>query len=218
MAQAKIIVFDLDGTLLNTILDIQNSVNAILEKHHFQTYTEEDYKRFVGSGMGVLVKRAFPQDSTEEQLKMYLDEMQELYRKSEHQFTKPYDGIVEMLEKLQASGVDMAVLSNKPNQFVPPTLKQFFPNISFVQALGARENTPKKPAPDGLLEILDNMNYTINECLYVGDSCIDMETAKAANVKAVGVSWGFRSTKELIESGADEIINKPIELLDITVG
>ncbi len=211
----KAIIFDLDGTLLDTLTDIMESVNKVLEKHQFPTHDLETYKYFIGSGIGVLTQKAFPQDISESDFQLYLSEVMTEYEARQTLRTKPYDGIVEMLEQLNAKGILISILSNKPDEFAKPTVQYFFPNIKFEVVFGSRKGVERKPAPDAVFEILDIIGIEKSEAFFVGDTSTDIRTAVNAGVDAIGVSWGFRTVKELKSAGATYIIDTPEEIFSL---
>ena len=211
----KAVIFDLDGTLLDTLTDIMESVNKVLELHNFPTHDLQAYKYFIGSGIGVLTQKAFPQDITDIEFSNYLAEVMTEYEARQTLRTKPYNGIMEMLQRLNKEGIMIAILSNKPDEFAKPTVKHFFPNINFEMVFGSRENVARKPSPDAVFEILELLKLDKSDCLFVGDTSTDIRTAVNAGVDAVGVSWGFRTIEELNRAGAKYIIDQPEELFDI---
>ncbi len=211
----KAIIFDLDGTLLDTLTDIMESVNQVLEKYNFPTHDLQAYKYFIGNGIEVLTKKAFPQDISQIEFLEYLKEVKAEYALRQTLRTKPYNGIYEMLEQLNTKGINLAILSNKPHEFAVPTVKHFFPTIQFDIVFGSREHVERKPAPDAVYEILEMLHITKEECLFVGDTSTDMRTAVNAGVDAIGVSWGFRTVDELKGAGAKYIIDSPDELFQL---
>ena len=208
----KAVIFDLDGTLLDTLTDIMESVNKVLSTHNFPTHNLEAYKYFIGGGIGVLTKKAFPQDISDADYDLYFGAVMREYESRQTLRTKPYKGIVKMLEKMNADGIRIAILSNKPDEFAKPTVSHFFPNIKFEVVFGARHNVARKPAADAVFEILDLLHLDKTECYFVGDTSTDMLTAVNASVDAVGVSWGFRTVDELKGAGAKYIIDNPMDL------
>ena len=208
----KAIIFDLDGTLLDTLTDIMESVNKVLSTYQFPTHDLEAYKYFIGGGIGVLTQKAFPQDISDADYGLYFEEVMREYESRQTLRTKPYKGIVEMLEKMNADGIRIAILSNKPDEFAKPTVTHFFPNIKFEVVFGARKNVARKPAADAVFEILDLLHLDKTECYFVGDTSTDMLTAVNAGVDAIGVSWGFRTVDELKRAGAKHIIDNPMDL------
>ncbi len=215
----KGIIFDLDGTLLDTIEDLADSMNSVLAKHGFPEHPVSSYKIFVGNGMEVLVRRALPENVKDEELVMKcLSAMREEYGKRWDNKTRPYDGINELLDRLAEEGIKTAVLSNKPHDFTEVIVNKYFPDHKFEAVLGQRSSVPPKPDPAGALEISRLMGIPPENILYLGDSNTDMKTANAAGMYAVGALWGFRTAEELKENGAKALVSKPSEVLDIIEG
>lgn len=213
----KLVIFDLDGTLLNSIDDLGDSCNYILEKHGFPTHPLDSYRFFVGNGVAKLVERALPEDKREPNfIEKIRQEFVAYYSLHAEEKTAPYDGIIELLEKLSTDGIMLAVASNKFIAGTTALVKKYFGDFEFVSVLGQREGIPVKPDPRIVYDVI-NISGIENkdEILYVGDTSIDMQTAANAGVKSIGVEWGFRPKSELIENGADYIISKPVEILDI---
>ena len=210
----KAVIFDLDGTLLDTIDDIADSVNTILTKYGFDTFTTHEYKLMVGEGIEFLVKRAV--DKNLERIpEKYIDEVRTEYHKRWNNKTKPYDGIPDLLNGLSEKNIKLAVLSNKPEEFTIKSIHHFFPNINFEFIMGANLKLPLKPDPTSALKLTNDLALNPSEIIFVGDTKVDMETAVNAEMKPVGVSWGFRSKDELLESGAEIVIDDPRELLKL---
>jgi len=212
----KAIIFDLDGTLLNSLVDIADSVNFVLKKYNLPVHSIEEYKLFIGSGIEKLVERALPDNISDENFKKYLDEIKSVYEKNQISKTKPYDGILEMLKILNNKGVSLNILSNKPIDFTKMVVEHFLGDIKFDNVLGAREGVPKKPNPQAVSEIIDNLKLNKEEVLYVGDTGTDMQTAENAGLTSVGVLWGFRGLEELMENNADYIIEETSKIIEIT--
>lgn len=210
------VIFDLDGTLLDSIEDLADSMNNVLESQGLPTYDIEKYKYFVGDGMYNLVVRTLPPEKRE---KSFIDDclakMQEEYSNRWSKKTRPYPGVPQLLDKLCSLGFKMAVLSNKPHNFTETIVEKLLEPWSFDRVLGERRGIPKKPDPTGALEIADNFKLPPGKFLYLGDTNTDMKTAKAAGMYAVGVLWGFRDASELLENGADTLIEHPMDLLKI---
>ncbi|HHU80139.1 MAG: HAD family hydrolase [Bacilli bacterium] len=215
----KLVIFDLDGTLLNTIDDIANSMNEALTKNGFDPYPTNSYRYFVGQGVKILVDKvlANQKHTQEEWQKVYADYMH-YYGMWQKNKTKPYQGIQELLLSLKERGTKVAVLSNKPHADTLQVVKEYFPDYEFACIFGARPHRQIKPAPDGVFDILQEVKVKKEETLYVGDTKIDMETATSADVTAVGVLWGFRDKEELVSAGANHIISEPQELLKLING
>jgi phosphoglycolate phosphatase len=219
----KLVIFDLDGTLLNTLEDIADCTNYVLQKNGFSTHEVEAYKYFVGNGVVKLLERALPKEITENKFTEILNDFMLHYEIHKENKTAPYDGIVETLEKLQEKRILLAIATNKPQEMLPDLIQRFFPTIKWAAVFGSRKNVPVKPNPQIVYDILDSINcknavcqISTNEILYVGDTAVDMETAQNAGLKKVGVLWGFRTKKELKKANADFIIDHPIKLSKIT--
>lgn len=215
----KLVVFDLDGTLVDSVSDLADSVNAVLEEYGFPTHETEKYYRFVGDGTMKLVERALPSDVSDKELaeKIHLDFAK---RYSEHCLDKtaPYEGIATALERLKACGIKTAVASNKTDAFAKKIVSELFVGHSFCKVLGSREGVMKKPSPQILLEIIKNEGVTAEQTLYVGDSDVDVMTGHNAGVKVCGCAWGFRGEKELLNEGCDYLAYKPADLPEIIFG
>lgn len=211
----KAVIFDLDGTLLNTIEDLANACNYALKQSKFPIHEVEKYKTFVGDGRYKLIERIVPQDfRTDETISKVLALFDEYYEAHMIDMTKPYQGVIELLDDLNNSGLKLAVVSNKPHEFTVEVVKKFFGDKLHI-TFGHRANTPTKPNPYSLIEAIELFNIEKHECVYVGDSNVDVETAKNAEVKSVGVAWGFRGAGELEEAGADYIVNTIEELREL---
>ncbi|MCD4812694.1 HAD family hydrolase [bacterium] len=210
------VIFDLDGTLLDTIEDIADAVNCVLEKNQYPDHSIEHYKQMVGLGLKQLIVDALPEAARDAAtIKRVASEAAEEYDRRWKNKSNPYSGITELLGQLQAKGTQLAVLSNKPHAFTQACVKALLPGTVFDVVLGAQDTMPHKPAPDGALKIAEMLGISVEAILYVGDSKTDMQTARAAGMFAVGVSWGFRAEDELWENGADKIIHAPQELLEL---
>lgn len=209
----KAVIFDLDGTLLDTLTDIMESVNQVLARYDFPVHDLQAYKYFIGQGIEVLTRRAFPDSVGEADFEKYLAEVKRVYSSRQTLRTRPYEGVEDMLHQLNAMNISVNILSNKPHEFAVPTVRHFFPDIRFDYVFGSREHVPRKPAPDAVFEILEGIGYAAQQCLYVGDTATDMLTAVAAGLDPVGVSWGFRTVEELQKAGAKWIIDHPEELI-----
>lgn len=210
------ILFDLDGTLLNTVDDLANSLNFVLKQHGFTEHPVEKYKYFVGNGMEKLVQRVLPTaHQDEETVAILLNEFQKKYNECWHDATRPYPGIVELLDNLKSLGIKMSVLSNKDDQFTSVIIDYFFGSDRFDFVVGARDNVPKKPDPTAALEIIRESNIQPSSYLYLGDSGVDMQTANAAGLYALGATWGFRDVDELQANGAKKLIYNPMDIIEL---
>ena len=207
----KAVIFDLDGTLLNTLEDLANASNFALRSCGYNEHPIKDYIRFVGSGRYILMKRILPEEdkNNEEAIEKVLKLFDEYYGEHMHDTTKPYDGIYELIKDIK-----LAVVSNKPDEFAGETVNRYFGN-DFEITYGQRPNHAVKPDPKTVYEVMEYLNVTKEECIYVGDSDVDMKTAQNAGVKSIGVAWGFRGEEELKSAGADYIIRTPQELVNL---
>ena len=210
------VIFDLDGTLLNTVEDIAFAMNNVLLKHGFPTHSVAEYHAFVGGGLTNLVYQTIPEQARQPDLvKIYVNDIMAEYAKCIDTQTKPYAGIVKLLDELSAKGIQLAILSNKDHRFMPEVVNTHFARYKFQAVFGARPGIPTKPHPQSALEIAAILGVPVAQIAYVGDTGIDMATATSAGMYPVGVSWGFRTEAELLEHGAHKIIHHPLELLEL---
>lgn len=215
----KIVVFDLDGTLVNSLYDLGNSVNKGLIKIGAKPHPIEKYKLFVGNGREKLVERAMGNlYNDEEKRKIVRDTFNREYALHSNDNTERYEGCAELLESLKKSGILTAVLSNKPDEYVPEILKKVYPDHIFTEAWGQKPEYKCKPDKESLHAILKKYSIKPDECLYVGDSDVDVFTAQNAEVDMIGVEWGFRGKEELLQAGAKQVVSKAEEILKIAVG
>lgn len=213
--KTKALIFDLDGTLIDSLEDIALSMNDVLQEFNLPTHPLKSYNQFVGDGALYLTQRAVPKNSSQELIDSILKRYKEVYDKAIYHSTKPYEGIYELLEKLQNTSLKMGVLSNKPHEFTLKYVKTLFHQFEFLQVHGQKEDVPKKPHPQGALNIAQAFNLSSDEILYIGDTPTDIHTAKNANMKSIGVLWGFRTKEELQEAGADFLAQHPQDIWDI---
>ena len=210
----KIIVFDLDGTLLNSLEDLADSANWVLEQHGFPTHPVDAYRYFVGDGVRKLIERILPhEERTEARIEQCRQEFVAYYKVHMEDKTSVYEGITELLVELKNRGLKIAVATNKVHIAVKPLMEKYFPEIRFDSMIGQREGVPVKPAPQIMFDILRETGCEPSEALHVGDTATDMQLAHNAGVTPVGVLWGYRPLEELQEAGAKFIIEKPEELL-----
>ncbi len=216
----KACIFDLDGTLTDTLESLTYSVNTTLSELGLGQITEDQCKAFVGSGARKLIERSIK--ATGDPKADRLDEAMEVYGRIFKKYctyhVAPYDGIAGMLEELQRLGIQLAVLSNKPHLQTKDVVAAFFHEGTFTKVYGQQEGIPRKPDPTALHMILDELQVEREECLYIGDSDVDMQTGAAAGVTSVGVSWGFRARDVLAENGATYVVDKPEEIISIVKG
>ena len=214
VAGKKTIIFDLDGTLIDSLEDIAVCMNKVLEELNLPIHKIDDYKYFVGSGVDVLVNNAL-KDSSQEIKNEVLKRFKKEYDQQLHAKTKPYAGIYELLDELKKLDYNLAVLSNKPHDFTVAYINHLFKNYNFKEVHGQKKEVQRKPDPIGAINIAKALNVPCDEIFFVGDTMVDMQTAKSANMKAIGVLWGFRDEKELLTNGADFIVKHPLEILEI---
>ena len=211
----KLVIFDLDGTLLNTIEDLGYAANYALQKHGFPTHSLASYPYFVGNGVRRLITRVLPEDDRNDStVATLLKDFKEYYDQHNTDFTHPYEGIVELLKDLRENDIAIAVASNKYQSAVETIISHYFGDFEWAAVEGHKEGVNPKPDPSVVFEILSKVNVAKKEVLYVGDSGVDMETARRACVDSVGVTWGFRPLKELVENYANNIANRPDEILE----
>lgn len=210
------IIFDLDGTLLNTIDDLANATNYALRTLGYPQHGLWVYPNMVGNGVSKLIERALPDDQrTEKTINSALTHFKEYYGAHCCDATKPYPGIEELLQELTAKGLNLAVTSNKYEEAVTKIINHYFPDANFRAILGNMEGIPRKPDPSIVFKALSMCPTPKADVLYVGDSGVDMETARRACVESCGVTWGFRPIVELQQSFADHIISTPAQIIDI---
>lgn len=211
-----LVIFDLDGTLLNTIDDLANATNHAMTTLGFPTHGLWVYPSMVGNGVKKLIERALPDDArTEKNIREALDAFREYYNEHCCDATVPYPGIPELLEDLTAKGVNLAVTSNKYEFAVGKIIDHYFPNANFRAILGNVDGLPRKPDPSIVFKALSMCPTPKAQVLYVGDSGVDMETARRACVESVGVTWGYRPISELKQAYADHIISTPSQIIDL---
>ena len=211
----KGVIFDLDGTLVNSLEDIADAMNSVLQEHKFPTHDYNSYQYFIGNGLRNLVSKSLPAlQNNENQINQCYNLMLEVYHNNCTHKTKPYNGIVALLDELLLRNIKISVFSNKADDLTKEITTALFPNY-FDPIVGLTEESLKKPNPFYALEISKSLGLKTEEILFVGDSGVDMQTATNATIEAVGVLWGFRPEDELKENGAKHIINHPLDLLQI---
>jgi phosphoglycolate phosphatase len=209
------VIFDLDGTLLDTIEDITVALNTVMSQHGFRQFSIEEAKKMVGDGMRELMVRAKPELAGKmELIDALVNEFRQEYARLWRNHSRPYPGIPELLTELNKKGLKLAVLSNKAHPFTEIMVKELLP-VPFQAVRGARPEVPLKPDPAAARLILKDLNLTPAEALYVGDTAVDMKTALEAGLTPVGVLWGFREARELLDSGARALLLKPADLLPL---
>lgn len=214
--ECKAVVFDLDGTLLNTLEDLADTGNKVLEEHGLATHAVNEYRYFVGDGLQTLLGRILPEhERTAERIEYYSQVFRRHYRSNWNVKSKMYPGIAEMLEGLQARQLPLTILSNKPHEFTKMCVQELLADFDFHTVLGVREDGIKKPDPAGAIEIARLLSLDPASIYYLGDTATDMLTANRAGMFAIGVGWGFRPVEELQESGARVILDDPPGLLTL---
>lgn len=215
MIKYKAVIFDLDGTLVDTILDIANSMNRVLQSMKLPSHDLSKYYYFVGAGMKELCKRALPENmQDEENVLKFRQLFNQDYNENWHNETKAYQGICELLMYLQQNDKQIAILSNKPEKFCQLFVDYYFPKVDFALVKGNVDHIPPKPDPAGGEIIINNLGLKAEDIFFVGDSDIDMQTAKNCGFTGIGAEWGFRTKKELVEAGAKLTFTKPSDLLN----
>lgn len=210
----KGVVFDMDGTLLNTLPDLTALTNAVLSDLGYPTHTEEAIRGFIGDGVRALMMRAMPDSASDDEKEAALAEWKSRYQEFGRRKTVPYPNIIEMLEGLKSKGVKLGVLSNKFDAAVKDLAGFYFP-ATFDVAKGESPTCPRKPDPTGLLASIQEIGLNPSQVAYIGDSAGDMKTAKAAGAMAIGVSWGYQTVDRLVSAGADMVIDDPLAILDL---
>ncbi len=210
----RALISDLDGTLLDTLQDIAESGNAALTRLGLPTHEVDAYRYFVGEGRTTMAVRALPEDRRDEAtLERVITFIGEEYARRWMNHSRPYDGVPEMLDELTNRGLRLAILSNKPQAYTESMVSSLLPDWCFEFVLGESPSFPKKPAPSGAMHIIEGMSLKPEECLYIGDSGVDMQTASAAGLYGVGVLWGLRTADELLSNGARALAQRPADIL-----
>lgn len=210
----KAIIFDLDGTILDTLDDLMISVNYALNSYNLPIRTKEEIRSFVGNGIQKLIERAIPNDTQNSITDKVFATFKKYYAVHCADNTKPYADILKVLDTLKNKGYLLAVVSNKAD-FAVQTLCNTYFNKTFDYVVGAKDNIAKKPAPDSVNEVIKHFNLTATDCVYIGDSEVDIATAINANTDCISVSWGFRDSDFLKQSKAQIIIHSPLDILDL---
>ncbi|MCD8095598.1 MAG: HAD-IA family hydrolase [Ruminococcus sp.] len=211
----KLAIFDLDGTLADTVEDLADAVNLALEQGGFEKRSVDEIRRFVGNGTKKLIERALPNGALQSEQEKIHKEFSSLYEQNCLNKTKLYDGINEVLKELKSGGIMCAVASNKPDAFSKRIVYSLFEREDFELVLGKADGRKAKPAPDIVFEILSRLDVEKSEAVIIGDSGVDTKTAKAAELLSIGCEWGFRGREELVRSGADFIAEKPKDIVGI---
>lgn len=208
------VIFDLDGTLLYTLEDLTDSVNYALSEVNAPQRTIQEIKSFLGNGVYILIKNALPEGADELKISKCISIFKEHYSQNMFNKTKPYDGIIDLLKQLKQNGYKTAVLSNKFDSAVKTLVTHYFDGL-IDTAAGQKENIDKKPAPDGVNEIITELNADKSECIMVGDSEVDIQTANNSGIPCISVTWGYKDINFLYNNGAETLIYSPDELLEL---
>lgn len=210
----RAVIFDLDGTLLNTLADLANAHNRVLTELGLPVHTKDAYRNFIGNGARKCIERSLPKEyRNKELIEQGLVIQKREYARNWHENTKPYEGIDDLLAQLRQKDVRLAVLSNKDDSFTRQCMAFFFPQLAFDRIQGFSEEIPPKPNAKGALMVADHLRITPPEILFLGDSEVDIATAIAAGMYPAGALWGFRSQRELVTAGANCTIDRPLDLL-----
>lgn len=213
MTRKKCVLFDLDGTVVDSLADLADSMNRVLTRQGLPSHPTHAYRYFVGDGMAKLVQRALPVEAQQQEIiQECIREMRQEYALHWADTTRPYPGIAELLDTLASREIQMAILSNKPDELTQEVVRTLLPDWHFATVAGARETIARKPDPAGALRIASLLHREPADFLYVGDTNTDMQTARAARMFAIGALWGFRTADELEENGAQALLSVPIEL------
>lgn len=213
----KTIIFDLDGTLIDSLKDISICANSVLKELNYPIHKIDDFKYFIGDGAKELMRRCLPQNIEEEKVEQALTLFKQYYSNNIHTNTKPFDGIYDLLNILQKNNFSLNILSNKPHEFTIKYIDNLFTEYKFDEIHGQKDGFAKKPSPAGALHIAKALHQEPHNIYFVGDTSTDMKTAKNCGMIAIGVLWGIRDEKELRKNGADYIIKHPKELLNIVM-
>lgn len=207
------VLFDLDGTLIDSLEDLADSANEVLEKYGYNTHTIATYKKLIGRGGRNLIRKALPSGTQEKVITEVLEDYRKIYGRNYLNKTKPYSGIFEMLEVLKLTNIKMGICSNKPHKHTNEIVDKLLGRKYFSAVLGEREGVPQKPHPASLLEAAELLKVNPIETIYLGDSGIDMESAYMAGMLAAGATWGFSDKEELEKFGAKVFVTTPFELI-----
>ena len=211
----RAVIFDLDGTLLHTLEDLGDSLNAALAEKGLPLHSYDEYQAMIGNGQKMLVHRALPEDWRDpERAGPVSSRFTEIYQANQCRKTRPYPGVMELLKDLKGRGFRLAVLSNKNQANAAAVVEHYFPGL-FEAVRGLRPEWPAKPDPASAMALVGEMGLAPEHFLYLGDSGVDMRTARRAGLRAVGATWGYRRREELEAAGAEAVIDAPAELLDL---
>ncbi len=212
--EIKTIIFDLDGTLLNTLGDLKEAINYALTQYSYPERTEKEIKSFIGNGIKAAIEKAVNQKISDEKLTKIINTFKDYYKEHSYEQTKPYDGIKEVLKLLKQKGYKLGVVSNKVDEAVKPLCKYYFEDL-IDTAIGEGKGIERKPNPMGVMKVIEELNSKPEESIYIGDSETDTETAKNAKIPCISVLWGYRDKELLEKSGAKIFAEKPEEIIKI---
>lgn len=212
-ARFSTIIFDLDGTLVDSLADIAEAANRALRTLGYPVHATDQYRFFVGDGLMTLARRIVPENTCEDQVLETARQFKIHYQNNWNHSSQPYPGILPTLDTLAGNDVNLAVLSNKPDDFTQIFVSTFFTGVPFGRVFGNRPQVPKKPHPQAALEIASFFKSEPQTCLFVGDTSVDILTGKSAGMESMGVTWGFRERQEFERAGADIIIDRPEEII-----
>ena len=210
----ELIVFDMDGTILDTLEDLKNSMNYTLRLHNMPERTLDEIRSFVGNGIRKLIERAVPSGTSNDKIDIIHKDFMKHYEVHCADFTKPYNGVNDLIKELRKRGYKTAVVSNKADPAVQDLCIQYFPDL-FDLAIGERPEIAKKPAPDMVNSALEQLQISKEDAVYIGDSDVDVATARNSRLDMIAVDWGFRTREFLVEQGAEIIVSKPEEILEL---
>lgn len=216
MRKYEAVLFDLDGTLLDTLEDLRDAVNYVMRQYHFPEHSLEEIRKAVGNGIRKLIERCVPEGTPTDTLDAVFADFKVYYEANCKNKTKPYDGMKELIEKLKEDGYKLAVVSNKNHEAVQKIIPYYFGNL-FDISVGAMDTMPKKPAPDTTFYALEQVGVAKEKTIYIGDSQVDVETAKNAGLDGIFVTWGFRSREELAKAGAQNFADTTEQLYEIII-
>lgn len=211
----KAIIFDLDGTLIDSLEDIAVCMNQVLEELNLPSHKIDDYKYFVGGGISILVDNALDKNTSEETKELVTEKFKIVYDQKLHAKTLPYDGIYELLDELQKQDFKIGVLSNKPHEFTIAYTSNLFSKYEMKEVHGQKSHIAKKPDQIAAIQIAQSFDVPCEEVYFVGDTMVDMQTAVNAKMIGIGVLWGFRDEEELMSNGATYVVKHPLDILDI---
>ncbi|MDE5605627.1 MAG: HAD-IA family hydrolase [Eubacterium sp.] len=215
-SKIKCVIFDLDGTLVNTIIDLGRACDYLLRNSGIEPrWTESDYKAFVGNGAKILVSRAFSGKLSPEELEKQYSVFKVKYNAIKMENAYVYDGMLDVVNAIKSSETKVAVCTNKPDAAAKGMVEALFGAEVFDVIVGAADDLPKKPDPAMPNKILTKLNVSADECIWIGDSTVDLESAKNLGCKSIAVTWGFRSVETLLECGPNYVVNSPKEILDV---